>query len=399
MVLARTFCPICNERMNQKIWSGFTAATLLITTVGIAPSSYADQHQQSDEISENGEISEDSVPTQEPSDSIAPSTDSLVVPTEEAVKVGEYQSQEQATSEEAITEIFPHELEGRQAVTLYVRNIPVLTFFASDAASSSSTSAASNPDEADVKVASVQDPSTESSASGAAVKSNQTAANPVAGTENADNDPTNPVWRATSIAARLNQLHWDNVDATTITAVWNPERQSYAVMVGEDELVEINQNTLLPDSTRNPAEDALRITNLLRRQLGNAPAQQEISGDPEAVNQISLGPLQFTFTGMASWYGPGFDGNYSASGEVFNQNALTAAHRTLPFGTQVRVTNLDTGLSVVVRVNDRGPFHGDRVIDLSTAAAQAIGLLQTGVAPVNLEVVDPSQSISDARQN
>jgi rare lipoprotein A len=97
---------------------------------------------------------------------------------------------------------------------------------------------------------------------------------------------------------------------------------------------------------------------------------------------------------MASWYGPGFDGNYSASGEVFNQNAMTAAHRTLPFGTQVRVTNMDNGLSVVVRINDRGPFHGDRVIDVSTAAAEAIGLVNSGVAPVSLEVLGTAQSAS-----
>jgi rare lipoprotein A len=98
---------------------------------------------------------------------------------------------------------------------------------------------------------------------------------------------------------------------------------------------------------------------------------------------------------MASWYGPGFDGNYSASGEVFNQNALTAAHPSLPFGTQVRVTNLDTGLSVVVRINDRGPHTGGRIIDLSTAAADAIGLTVSGVAPVNLQVLGTAQTASN----
>jgi rare lipoprotein A len=97
---------------------------------------------------------------------------------------------------------------------------------------------------------------------------------------------------------------------------------------------------------------------------------------------------------MASWYGPGFDGNYSASGEVFNQNALTAAHRNLPFGTQVRVTNMDNGMSVVVRINDRGPYSGDRIIDLSRGAASAIGLVQSGVAPVNLEVLGAATAAS-----
>ena len=101
-------------------------------------------------------------------------------------------------------------------------------------------------------------------------------------------------------------------------------------------------------------------------------------------------------TGLASWYGPGFHGNQSASGEVFNQNALTAAHRSLPFGTMVRVTNLDNGRSVVVRINDRGPYSGGRVIDLSAGAAQMVGMMQTGVAPVQLDVID-GQSATSAR--
>jgi rare lipoprotein A len=77
---------------------------------------------------------------------------------------------------------------------------------------------------------------------------------------------------------------------------------------------------------------------------------------------------------MASWYGPGFHGRRTANGERFNTNALTAAHKTLPFGSQVRVTNERTGRSVVVRINDRGPYAHGRVIDLSKAAAQAVGI-------------------------
>ncbi|MFN5966277.1 MAG: septal ring lytic transglycosylase RlpA family protein, partial [Pseudanabaena sp.] len=94
-----------------------------------------------------------------------------------------------------------------------------------------------------------------------------------------------------------------------------------------------------------------------------------------------------TMTGMASWYGPGFDGNYSASGEIFNASDLTAAHPSLPFGTLVRVVNMDNGQSVVVRINDRGPYAHGRVIDVSTAAANMIGLISSGVAPVRLEVL------------
>src|SRR3954471_3954324 len=86
-------------------------------------------------------------------------------------------------------------------------------------------------------------------------------------------------------------------------------------------------------------------------------------------------PIQ---TGAASWYGPGFHGKRTANGERFNTHALTAAHKSLPFGTQLRVTNERTGRSVVVRINDRGPYARGRVIDLSKAAADAVGILGVG---------------------
>ena len=81
--------------------------------------------------------------------------------------------------------------------------------------------------------------------------------------------------------------------------------------------------------------------------------------------------------GVASWYGPGFHGKKTANGERFNPYDLTAAHKTLPFGTKVRVTNEQTGKSVVVRINDRGPYAHGRVIDLSKAAAEAVGIAGT----------------------
>lgn len=90
--------------------------------------------------------------------------------------------------------------------------------------------------------------------------------------------------------------------------------------------------------------------------------------------------------GMASWYGPGFNGLLTASGEVFNMHELTAAHRTLPFNTLVLVQNTANGQSVVVRITDRGPFAKNRIIDLSKKAAKKIGMLKTGIAPVKLYV-------------
>lgn len=102
---------------------------------------------------------------------------------------------------------------------------------------------------------------------------------------------------------------------------------------------------------------------------------------------IPAGPAAANY---ASWYGvgDGYHGQRTASGETFNTYALTAAHPYLPFGTRVRVTNLRNGRSVVVRINDRGPYVGGRVIDLSYAAAQAIGMVSAGEAPVSIRVVN-----------
>ena len=92
-------------------------------------------------------------------------------------------------------------------------------------------------------------------------------------------------------------------------------------------------------------------------------------------------------TGVASWYGPTFYGKHTANGEVFDANALTAAHRTLPMPVNVRVTNLDNGRSIVVRVNDRGPFAKGRIIDLSEHAAELLGYKQAGTAKVRVTFV------------
>jgi rare lipoprotein A len=97
-------------------------------------------------------------------------------------------------------------------------------------------------------------------------------------------------------------------------------------------------------------------------------------------------PVSGAEVGIASWYGHPYHGRAAASGETYDMEKFTAAHRTLPFGTLVRVINLDNDKSVEVRINDRGPFAGDRIIDLSHVAAQAIGLIGPGTARVRLEV-------------
>lgn len=103
--------------------------------------------------------------------------------------------------------------------------------------------------------------------------------------------------------------------------------------------------------------------------------------------------------GLASWYGPQFQGKETANGEIFNMYDLTCAHRSLPLGTWLKVTNLHTRKWIVVRVNDRGPVPDTRIADLSSEAARMLGIRYRGVARVRLDVIDPRQSVEIARLN
>ena len=122
------------------------------------------------------------------------------------------------------------------------------------------------------------------------------------------------------------------------------------------------------ESARGPASDG-------------SPAQ---SSQAQAVEAVPVG------AGQASYYGPGLASNLTASGEPFRPESLTAAHRTLPFGSQVRVINLKNDSAVVVRINDRGPFAESRIIDVSAAAAEGLGMVEKGVADVRLELLTSS---------
>jgi rare lipoprotein A len=445
--------------MNQKLLSGFTAA-LLISTFGLAPSSFADQSESTDEqvgvrVSESGsatqiastsrqegftpgnpsvnpqttqpanpslssseltaspeekvstpadspsQVAVTSAPAASPNGAPAPSGNGQPEgQPAEVVKIGEYQSQETSRVDNAVATIQPHQLDGRNAATLYVRNIPVLTFLGDAAPTADATGA--TPGEsahAEVKVASVQADSGRVAAvqvdpaSDPATKPLAPVTVPLPGDVAADS--RDPVWRATTTAARLNQLHRDNVSADEIMISWSTEEHQYIIKANDTEIVAVDEGTVLPDTIENAAGDMLQATNRIRRQMGGAAPLSAIDGDPNGFGQVSLGRLNLRVSGYASWYGPGFNGNYSASGEVFNQEALTAAHPSLPFGTQVRVTNMDNGQSVVVRINDRGPFAHDRVIDLSAGAARVIGLISSGVAPVSLEVLGAARTATN----
>ncbi|WP_341534328.1 septal ring lytic transglycosylase RlpA family protein [Oceanisphaera pacifica] len=112
---------------------------------------------------------------------------------------------------------------------------------------------------------------------------------------------------------------------------------------------------------------------------------QSCTSVPSSASTVGTLAVVSSQQGKASYYGGRFHGRKTASGEIFNKNILTAAHRTLPFGTQVRVTNLNNNKSVVVRINDRGPYAKGRIIDLSEQAARQLKMIRAGVVKVKVE--------------
>lgn len=136
---------------------------------------------------------------------------------------------------------------------------------------------------------------------------------------------------------------------------------------------------------------ALLIATLAASRVvdGQEISEDELSVPPVVETLPQRPPTVPAGTGLASYYHAAFHGRRTASGETFNQNALTAAHRTLPFGTLVRVINLRNQRSIIVRVNDRGPVQKSRVIDVTPKAARELGFLGRGMTQVKIEVVPP----------
>ncbi len=129
-----------------------------------------------------------------------------------------------------------------------------------------------------------------------------------------------------------------------------------------------------------------------RSKYGN-PGSYEVNGQFYYVLDSSDGYFE---RGTASWYGKKFHGRRTSSGEIYDVFAMTAAHRTLPLPTYVQVTNLENGRTVVVKINDRGPFHGNRLIDLSYAAAARLDMLRKGTAPVEIRAITPPLPLANA---
>jgi rare lipoprotein A len=411
--------------MNNRLSSGLAALLLVSsTTLGVTASPNTGLAQSKNQPSS---VSASSLP--------------------QTVKLGEQPKPDRtgdATSESTIAKIHTHRLNGKPAATLYVRNIPVLTF----TGVTQTAAGASNRSPGDgIKIGSmpstpietpnsqtdptfarsyttqlVSDKATDISArerldthSGTLPQSVrepqvseatlseipvpeaiafQAKVSPTPTLSPSPESSSDPMTRASAIAAQLNQLYRDGLDPEKITVGWQAaakgsQQGHYVVKLETATLIAVNTQTFSPDTTQNLEQDALQVANRLRRLLGNAAPIREVQGKPrEVVSAIAApGAILSTIQGMASWYGPGFHGNLTASGEVYNQEALTAAHPSLPMGTRVLVTNLDTGRAITVRINDRGPFYGGRVIDLSAGAARAIGVINSGVAPVRVDIL------------
>ena len=262
-----------------------------------------------------------------------------------------------ALSPSTLVQVFPHPLDTNQAATLYVSDIPVLTFVGQELEALAGKGYDESADNLNVSSAP-------------------------------------PSEQAIAIANRIDSFYRSEGNPETIMVRWDEDREEYVIDVADEALVVINEAVMLPDTTHDFAEDALQATNRLRRLLGGAEPLTEIEGQPEPLTESapelavdSNWDVTTIFTGQASWYGPGFHGRRTASGEVFNQEAMTAAHRTLPFGTLVRVTNLSNDDEVIVRINDRGPFSHGRILDLSAAAAREVGLYHAGIGQIRLEVL------------
>ncbi len=131
--------------------------------------------------------------------------------------------------------------------------------------------------------------------------------------------------------------------------------------------------------------------------LAKRVSQNNTPLTPAVAKAASKKPGDWHQIGLASWYGNQFQGKETANGETFNMNDLTCAHRSLPLGTWIKVTNLHTRKWIVVRVNDRGPVPDTRIADLSSEAAHMLGMRDRGVTRVRLDVIDPRQAIEIAR--
>ena len=237
--------------MKEKFVGGLLAI-LLVPVVGTASSCHA--QATTDVVKQNSQAYKQVIATQ-PSPQL--NADRV-----EAQKVGQYQYQARAeVDQDSIVKIQSHDLGGRQAATVYVRNIPVITFL--NASPETNTKIGETGD---------SQAGTRSQLKVAGAKENPKVGNIAS---NQSNQEPDPVWRASSLAARLNQLARNNIDPNSITVKWE-KGDRYIIQANGEDLVNINAENILPDTTSDFSRDALQVTNRLRRLLGNAPPLEAV---------------------------------------------------------------------------------------------------------------------------
>ncbi len=156
----------------------------------------------------------------------------------------------------------------------------------------------------------------------------------------------------------------------------------------------LTQNDAMPiEETQTAKEDIVKPAQTNENII---PVSAEIPADTVAPMPVSASRMATKFEGIASWYGPGFDNRKTANGEIYNQDAMTAAHKIFPMNTIVSVTNTENNKTVKLRINDRGPYKKGRIIDLSYAAAKELGFIDKGVAHVVVKVIQFPDSYSHA---
>ena len=191
--------------------------------------------------------------------------------------------------------------------------------------------------------------------------------------------------RAENLASRLQQLLADDkFDASKLL----PSHDGDVASAKMDGVTILKFDGIEIEAGKSAMEQSCKTVNVIRTALGAQVLPQTFAKIAELANkEVTPSKTKGCFSGHASWYGGKFHGRKTSDGSRFDQDGLTAAHRSLPFGTKLLVMNRATGQSCVVQVNDRGPFVGDRVIDLSRGAARQLDMLGSGVATVDCLVL------------
>ncbi len=196
--------------------------------------------------------------------------------------------------------------------------------------------------------------------------------------------------RAEDLASKLEELLDDDDNKINPDTIL-PSKEGEMAAVRIDGTVlkfEVPASVNGETTPASPQETSLKICNMLREALGGQQLPSNFFKTPEAVDPENVAATGEKFSGHASWYGGKFHGRRTSAGERFDQDSLTAAHRSLPFGTKLLVMNRRTGDKCVVKVNDRGPFVHNRVIDVSRGAARQLNMISSGVAMVDVFVLE-----------